>query len=172
MISVMTPVSQYPVRIHHHHPSRPWRTVFLDTLLFILESWKMACNSKVIHDCDPRCRTHTSSIQSGIMNIPKVWLWWQGVLAQLYLFRELKIGIQVNSHKSWQSIMIRMVPSKCIQLGTIRVLIIVIHRNMIRVWPKFEGPPMWPNVTSPPQEQEGGPHRGQTFYFDKYFQKT
>ena len=85
-----------------------------DTLLIMLESWKLAHNSIITYHDDPWCQgwLHPPSIQSGTINNLQVWTsrtggsWHTSNHA-----RELKFGTQVKNYISWPSMMSRMAPS-------------------------------------------------------------
>jgi hypothetical protein len=67
-----------------------WGRGVLGTLLFMLESWNLAHKSRITYIDDPWCQEwpNPPSIQSGTINILKVWLRGQGVLDILLFMLE------------------------------------------------------------------------------------
>ena len=81
IMSRMTPTSKFPVRNHQHPPSIDFEDRgFLDTLLFILESWNFAHKSRIPCNDNPWYQKwpHLPSIQLGTINIFEVWTWRMG----------------------------------------------------------------------------------------------
>ena len=91
-----------------------WGQGVLDTLLFMLESWNLAHNSRITYHDDPWCQEwpHPPSLKSGTINILQVWsLRMGGSWYTSNHVRELKLGTQVKNHISWWSMMSRITPS-------------------------------------------------------------